>query len=75
MLFSKSGSFPNQWATGLIVPMHKKGDVDDTNNDTNNYRGITLVIRSMYNSIKLRVKCLNSLSDLSRVMLAYYRGR
>ena len=168
ILFNKildTRSFPNQWATGLIVPIHKKGDVDDTNN----YRGITLVscfaklfssvlnnrlkswskatdsstdaqfgfkanhctldavfilkyiidrqlkdkkklycafidlrkafdsvsraslwykmikagidgkifdvIRSMYNSIKLRVKCFNSLSDLSRVMLAYYRGR
>ena len=34
-----SGSFPKQWATGLIVPIHKKGSYDDPNN----YRGITLI--------------------------------
>lgn len=31
--------FPASWASGFIVPIHKKGDI----NDTNNYRGITLV--------------------------------
>ena len=42
ILFNKildSKSFPAQWATGLIVPLHKKGSYDDTNI----YRGITLI--------------------------------
>ena len=42
-LFNKilyTGTFPSQWATGLVVPIYKKkGDADDTNN----YRGITLI--------------------------------
>ena len=42
VLFNKifdSGKFPADWSTGIIIPIHKKGDV----NDPNNYRGITLV--------------------------------
>ena len=42
ILFNKilqTGVFPAQWATGLIVPIYKKGDADDTNN----YRDITLI--------------------------------
>ena len=42
ILFNKileSRSFPAKWATGLVVPLHKKGSFDDTNN----YRGITLI--------------------------------
>ena len=34
-----TGIFTSQWATGLIVPIYKKEDADDTNN----YRGITLI--------------------------------
>ena len=42
ILFNKildSKTFPQNWAIGLIVPIHKKGDIDDPNN----YRGITLL--------------------------------
>ena len=34
-----SGYFPEKWMEGVIVPLHKKGDI----NSVNNYRGITLV--------------------------------
>ena len=34
-----SGEFPNDWSKGIIIPLHKKGDTDNTDN----YRGITLV--------------------------------
>ena len=35
----KSGYFPESWCKGCVVPIHKKGDVDNVNN----YRGITLL--------------------------------
>ena len=41
-LFNKllrAGYFPSSWAEGHVVPLHKKGDV----NNVNNYRGITLL--------------------------------
>jgi len=41
-LFNKlfdSGYFPETWSEGYVVPLHKKGDI----NNTNNYRGITLL--------------------------------
>ena len=36
-MFEK-GIYPDSWTRGIIVPVPKKGDL----NDTNNYRGITL---------------------------------
>ena len=35
----ETGFFPQQWSIGIIVPVHKKGDL----NDPLNYRGITLM--------------------------------
>ena len=34
-----SGIYPESWSKGLIVPIHKKGEISDPNN----YRGITLI--------------------------------
>ena len=34
-----SGYFPEAWSSGCIIPVFKKGDI----NDPNNYRGITIV--------------------------------
>ena len=31
--------FPRSWASGVIIPIHKRGDITDPNN----YRGITLI--------------------------------
>ena len=45
-LFNKiynTGHFPDQWTTGVIVPIFKKGDKDNTAN----YRGITLITSKM----------------------------
>ena len=35
----KFGYFPELWSEGLVIPFHKKGNL----NDVNNYRGITLL--------------------------------
>ena len=37
-IFEK-GYFPTKWTEGFIVPLHKKGDI----NQVENYRGITLL--------------------------------
>ena len=34
-----SGIFPEAWTTGLLIPLHKKGNI----HSTDNYRGITLL--------------------------------
>ena len=35
----EAGYFPEKWSEGHIIPLHKKGDI----NDVGNYRGITLL--------------------------------
>lgn len=44
-----SGEFPTCWSTSIVIPIHKKGNP----NDTNNYRGIALldVFSKIYISI------------------------
>ena len=42
LIFDKiydSGVYPDSWCNGVIVPIHKKGDISNLSN----YRGITLV--------------------------------
>ena len=51
-LFNKifdGGMFPREWSKSIIVPIHKKGDV----NQPDNYRGIALtsVISKVYTNI------------------------
>ena len=51
-LFNKifdTGIFPDSWGDGLIVPLHKKGNIGNVEN----YRGITLlsVVGKLFTSI------------------------
>lgn len=60
-LFNKifeSGVFPENWSEGYIIPLHKKGNL----NDVENYRGITLL--SILGKLFTRV-VNNRLSDWS----------
>ena len=51
-----SGYFPEDWSEGYIIPLHKKGNL----NDVGNYRGITLL--SILGKLFTRV-LNNSLTD------------
>ena len=48
VLFSSS-QFPSEWTKAIIIPLHKKGDV----NNPDNYRGISLlsVVSKVYTHI------------------------
>ena len=43
------GTYPKIWAEGYIIPIHKKGNIDDPNN----YRGITIssAIGKLFNTV------------------------
>ena len=47
--FLEKNTTPKEWNTGVIIPIHKKGD----HKDLNNYRGITLTpcISKVFNRI------------------------
>ena len=38
-MYCRTGLAPKQWQTGVIIPIHKKGD----NRKCTNYRGISLI--------------------------------
>ena len=48
VLFS-SGLYPKEWAKAIIIPIHKKGDIENTDN----YRGVSLlsIISKCYSTI------------------------
>ena len=59
LLFNKlfdNGYYPNEWSESIILPLFKKGNI----NDPNNYRGISLcnIASKLYSSvINNRLKC------------------
>ena len=60
----KEGSFPTEWTKAFIVPLHKKGDP----NDTDNYSGISLlsVLGKVFTFILN--KCLTEWTDSNDVL-------
>jgi hypothetical protein len=73
-LFSK-GEFPDKWTQTVIIPLHKKGDV----NSANNYRGIALldVVSKVYIAILTRrvtfyVEIYNKISECQSGFRAGY---
>ena len=49
MVLFSSSQFPSEWTKAIIIPLHKKGDI----NNPDNYRGISLlsVISKVYTHI------------------------
>ena len=75
MLFDKilqSGYYPTSWTEGIIVPIHKSGDI----NDSENYRGITLL--SIFGKL-FEMYCkkwnLTVNTNKTKVMIFQKRGR
>ena len=59
-----NGVYPVSWSEGVITPIHKKGSLDDTNN----YRGITLIntLSKIYSHI-LNNRLLNWASEHNKI--------
>ena len=77
-LFNKifiSGNYPKKWGEGCIIPLYKKGDIDDVNN----YRGITLIniVAKLYSQLihdrlmKWAIKC----KKLSQHQFGFQKGK
>ena len=70
-----SGYFPKSWTEGVIVPLHKKGDI----NTVNNYRGITLVscLSKLFTSIlnKRITEYCNNVSLPSNAQFGFRKER
>ena len=71
----ESGIFPDKWTEGFIVPIHKKGDV----NNVQNYRGITLVscLSKLFTSIlnkRLEAFCDNN-NVISDAQFGFRKGK
>ena len=65
-----SGIYPDSWCNGVIVPIHKKGDVFNPSN----YRGITLVnVIAKIFSLTLRNK-LNKWCETEHILNDYQFG-
>ena len=70
-----SGGIPEEWITAIVVPLHKKGDV----NERKNYRGISLLATAykLYTEI-LRNRLIKEVEDkgiLPENQVGFRRGR
>lgn len=70
-----SGFFPDKWTEGVIIPIHKKGNIDDVNN----YRGITLVscLSKLFTTIinkRIESFCNNN-NVISDAQFGFRKGR
>ena len=63
-IFEK-GYYPKEWAKAIIIPIHKKGDV----NSADNYRGVSLlsIVSKCYTSI-LNQRLYNWLEENSKIV-------